>query len=862
VTARLFLVTSPGYTATKWLAWALDLDPRVACSHSAGLPPEPRSYTASELKQLVRDKFTARDDLSLDAWFAPLVTEADAQGLSAMGNVHRYNLTALRRNQGRFEGKRDFAAMNVVRHPVPWLESGARQLGRMHGVSSLIRRRLRRCVERDRPRLRRLGVPTFPWPSELGFLYLCSRLERLVEEVQDASILHRRYEDLTADREILAQDFERLTDLPHDPAWLERVAEQRVHAHRALPISPAEQLAVWPLWKRAVFADAASRAGLLEAYAPFDYGLSLPASPSRVAVVARSPVSRRASTPSASRRLEPKAWRSEHLPWMPARALRWHRFVEPRLARVLDEVRRGWSQAGIALPDLAADPDAAPMSPGLDGGVRPQVSASAERDAWHLTGVHPWGHDRSAALVAHHPGSGRRAALSYKGSGIRSLAGSFVVRGDRCAGYQATLKRDLHKPIDVLSDRPAGEWLSHELIGGAHLRSTWFEARQALGWHALLLAHDGEPAATCVPGRMWRPREFEVRIGTRVRRVSLVELLTDPELVTPEQFAQVAEDAGLGWLPERVRSRLRPFVGALYVSLKQPVVYEHATRAKLRIGHVYEQLLSDDDMTARAAERGTSVATVVLDWLCEIHAASPAFCPVEPGELDTVARRFDYLRRSHQQNHGLDDALLADTGARAGRTLGALHGAGGHLLGRRIVVGAAGEVDAWGLARRMGAPGGGSTAPRNVTVAGELVDTVHLYNPRHDVLCRLATRISLARPSWLSWAHPDSVERFQHIDVEQAEVAMAMLDAILTGGELPEAIAELSDLRVRRKRLEDELRRASPVGASANVIRAIADLERRAKKRRRRRPELPQGTALDAFRGAYEYHRRQALERS
>lgn len=156
----LFLVTSPGYTATKWLAWSLNGRPGVYCNHSAGSDVLHREYTLEELASLAADKHERRDETPLDDFFARLLERAG--GAAAAGNVHRYNLTALNRNLARFGRPRPFRAVNLLRHPVPWVESGARQLGRMYGAAPVVRRRLEGHFRRNRALYRELGAPTFP----------------------------------------------------------------------------------------------------------------------------------------------------------------------------------------------------------------------------------------------------------------------------------------------------------------------------------------------------------------------------------------------------------------------------------------------------------------------------------------------------------------------------------------------------------------------------------------------------------------------------------------------------------------------------------------------------------------------------
>jgi|GEM_PF-2075642 len=845
---RRFLVTSPGYTATKWLAWALDQAPGVLCNHSAGHDAsDAEAYDLETLAQLAGEKHGPRDEEPVPLFLEALERRGRELGATAVGNVHRYSLTALRKNEARFGLRHGATVVNVVRHPVPWLESGAAQLGRMMPVSDVVRRRLQRHSRRFAARYHDLRIPRDPWPADLAFCYLCGRLRRLVAEAADGA-RHVRMEDLTSEGALLADVFRELTGRTAESSWLERVQERgRVHRHRAVVRSPAEQLAAWEPWKQRVFEDWARQTDLAGVYAELGYSVALPKSRPR-------PVTRPSVVPPCGTSTIERAM-STGLRRIPAAPIRWTRLLEPRLRRVLDEVTRRLESRG--LPRLAGRQRWAPMSPGLAGGVSPQLGACGDHEGWRVSAAHPVTHDRSPAVHCQHRASGVQHVLSYKGAGLRSPDDSFVVRGARSPRYGEALERGVRKPIDVLFDRPPGDWRSHELVGGARLIAALFEARYALGWHALLLAHDGEPAATCVPLRMWRPRAIEVVVGESRRLVSLWASVTDPELVVRAQYDQVARDVfpGLESLPIP-----RAVIGRLFVLRKAPVIYEHATRAKLRVGHLWTQLNDEEALQARARETETTVTDVIAAWLDEVFASNGK--PWRRPPMD-AATPFEFVASAYRHNRKAADVLLSEVGHTAGRTLGALHGSGGHCLGRRLKIRTPEgheRFDASGLPLRAGAPGGGCCAPRNVTVAGELVDTTHVFNPRFDPVSRLAA-VGSRYYEELAWADPSQARRFQRADLRLAELSMAMLDAVVIGDRtlVPEGFDRLQTLRHRRRRLEDHVR-GDP---SDEVLRReLAEVECEATELRKRLPDAGGSVCRSAFREAYEEHRRRASDQN
>ena len=835
-------MTSPGYTATKWLAWALDQAPQVLCNHSAGHDAsDAEAYDLETLARLAAQKHGPRDEEPVPLFLEALERRGRALGVHAVGNVHRYSLTALRKNEARFGIRHGATVINLVRHPVPWLESGAAQLGRMLAVSPEIRRRVHRHARRFAPEYDALAIPRDPWPVDLAFCYLCGRLQRLVvEAVDDAR--HVRMEDVTRDPDRLAGLFEALTGSTADAQWLERVLERgRVHRHRAVDRSPVQQLEAWEPWKRRVFEHWARRTALATVYAGLGYSVERPRPAARsLRVTSVAPI----CSPKTIERVLQTGLRR-----IPAAPLRWTWLLEPKLRRVLGELTKRLEAAG--LPRLDPRRRWAPMSRGIEGGVAPRLEARDGRPGWRVAASHPVTHDRSPSLHCQHRDAGAAHVLSYKGAGLRSPRDSFVVRGGRSPGYVESGKRGVRKPIDVLFDRPPGDWRSHELVGGARLVAALFEARYALAWHALLLRHDGKPAATCVPRRMWWPRAIEVVVAGHRRLVSLWASLSDPELTVPEQYEQVARDVGLGSMPLP-----RGLVARLFVLRKAPVIYEHATRAKLRVGHLWAQLDDEAALSARAAEAGATIADVVDAWIDEVFASNGrAWRRPDSNVVDP----FDRLARAYRQNQDNADALLFEVGSVAGRTLGVLHGSGGHCLGRRLKLFTADgreRRDAHGLPLRVGAPGGGCCAPRNVTVAGELVDTTHVFNPRIDPVSRIAASGSRFFPA-LGWADPAQARRFQRADVRLAELSMAMLDAIVTGDRtlVPEDLRELERLRHRRRRLEDRVR-SEPEDRALRT--ELEELERSAAEVRKRLPDAGGGACRSAFREAYEQHRRRA----
>lgn len=854
---RSFLVTSPGYTATKWLAWALDAHPRIYCNHAAGSDVLERAFDDDELRAQVEEKLGPRDHLPLEAFFAELT--ARGRGALAVGNVHRYCLSALERNLERWPGSRPFARANLVRHPVSWVASGTGQLARA-ALAPVLRARLRRHHRRHHDAYVELGVPLLPSLEVLSFLYLCHRLAGIAREIRSASAPHVPMEALTSDPDRFAEVFEGLAGWSPEPGYVARVfARGPIHRHAATgPTDPVARFAAWRPWQRRVFLHHLGRAGGSAAWLRLGYAAqALDLEPPGPHTWRRCPGADPAPPGGAA---PDPALGPLRCPPRAIAGVLGAAFDRVRARRVgLSGLRPGVARALAGWLRARGWPggvELACLSPGTSRPLPEPVSSGG----WRLAAVHPALHDRSPALVARHARAGIGFVLNLKGAGVRSLRHSFVARGGRCPRYLASLQ-DLRprRPIDVLAPRPAGEWRSHALIGGALLLPSLMEAHHALGWHALLLEHDGAPAATAIPIGLALLDQIVLGNG---QALPLWAYFTDPTLQTPDQLEVVARDAGL---PPRLARRLpRRLVGALYLLRTVPVIYAHVTLGKLRAGHLFEELSDDAVIAERLGERGHAIThanlktriDAVIAELYAAHGHRPV--PVEaPGGLETADGRFAYLRRIYEANQDTADAIGASAGARGGRSLGALHGWGGHGLGRRIKVrDRAGRPVRGrnGLAIRTGAPGGGSAEGRNMTVCGEWVDTTHLFNPRADPLSRLSSVLNqLSGDRLLRWASPGRIGLLQRLDLELASAAMAMLGACLTGDRapVPGAMRRIQQLRRSRRRLEDTLGHGAP---QPGVIEAIEAIEAQIGSLRDQLPPLGDSVALVAFRRAYAAH--------
>lgn len=268
-----FLVTSRGYTATKWIARVLSEHPAIYCNHSAGTEVFDRDYTAAELEAIVEDKWLVRDHAPVVEFLESLTTRKDA---TAFGNVHRYSLTSLRLNFDRFPFGGKVRIANMVRHPVSWVESGTAQMMTMSQSVHYVRLQLLKHFIAHRAMYRRVAAEAdlLAWET-LSFFMMCFRLVEWAGEARDRAVRHFRMEDITTDPRAFAGLVEHLSgiDISGDAAYLERsLGHGKIHRHaRSAETGTGALWAGWQPWQRRVFSFWSERAALAEAFARFEY---------------------------------------------------------------------------------------------------------------------------------------------------------------------------------------------------------------------------------------------------------------------------------------------------------------------------------------------------------------------------------------------------------------------------------------------------------------------------------------------------------------------------------------------------------------------------------------------------------------
>jgi len=123
VDANYFFITTNGNSASRWLAQTLNMHPDIICSHSPArisiAMAYDHGYSDSEFKEIMQDE--SRKKIPTDI----LLNELEQIGkVRCFGNVHLFNLRQLRENIDKNNHEKEFRVVDLVRHPVSFVQSG------------------------------------------------------------------------------------------------------------------------------------------------------------------------------------------------------------------------------------------------------------------------------------------------------------------------------------------------------------------------------------------------------------------------------------------------------------------------------------------------------------------------------------------------------------------------------------------------------------------------------------------------------------------------------------------------------------------------------------------------------------------
>jgi len=290
---KQFIITSHGWSASNWLAYALNLHPRVVCSHSARnlLADEKSMNSNANLKRHLADLhkgYVSRQERSIDCAYREINSMGEAD---LYGSVHVYRLRDLPVVYEKFGASKDaFNVMNLVRHPVSLVWSGFGQfkdlfrydLNELHWTSGKVLENGQALLSRlsetydlnvgELDNLAFLGAA-----AVLGSLRLdLDALDKTVRLPDVRFMGHIKMENVTRTPEVLARAIEALSDqtlLAEEP-YLNAVYDAGVvneHKKDGNKFDAASRYLQFAPWQKEAFGYFFSKYDLEPAYREMGY---------------------------------------------------------------------------------------------------------------------------------------------------------------------------------------------------------------------------------------------------------------------------------------------------------------------------------------------------------------------------------------------------------------------------------------------------------------------------------------------------------------------------------------------------------------------------------------------------------------
>jgi len=279
-----FLLTSHGWSASKWVAYALNLHPDITCGHSsAALLADDTAHQDDNLAPLIpglRAGYTRRQSVALSEIYAALSAKAPAR---FTGTVHTYRLRDLPVQAQHFPPAPGIPVMNLVRHPLDLVVSGAGQFDTLfrtdlNELAWTVRKLVDLGLDLVETICKRHGLAP-GGHAVLCFFSACVVLGSLRLDLDAEAHVRAgpwdykgpvRMEAVTQDRAAFAALVHGLTGIEATPDYLDVVfAQSRINRHDRGPAR--DRWATLAPWQREAFAAFLSRFDLQAPYEAMGY---------------------------------------------------------------------------------------------------------------------------------------------------------------------------------------------------------------------------------------------------------------------------------------------------------------------------------------------------------------------------------------------------------------------------------------------------------------------------------------------------------------------------------------------------------------------------------------------------------------
>jgi hypothetical protein len=278
-----FIVACYGLSASNWFAHALNSHPEITCTHSEeSLLAADNIHSNKRLAETVRERYQARitrRHKTIDQFFVDII---DKGNTSVCGGVHTHRLSDLQIIENQSQSQIYFKLMNLVRHPVSLVNSGAGHLGDLLVFDIYMMSGLLGSIHNESEFFFKLANDfqlNLMDKEILTFIGGCTNLFDLGNDYKTSyKPMPIQMEMLTSDRDYykemvstLVQNKIELTD-----QYLDQVFQiGTVNQHKRNAIKHAsEYYSEWQPWQKECFRYCLNKSGILSHYINFGYDFS------------------------------------------------------------------------------------------------------------------------------------------------------------------------------------------------------------------------------------------------------------------------------------------------------------------------------------------------------------------------------------------------------------------------------------------------------------------------------------------------------------------------------------------------------------------------------------------------------------
>ena len=292
---KYFIVTSHGWSASNWVAHALNLHKDIVCSHSArnALANDKDLQSNENLKvhlNSLHTGYVARQEKNIDGSYDEIERMDEGK---YFGSVHLYRLRDLPVVYAKYGNfKREFSLMNLVRHPVNLVWSGYGQfkdlfrydINELHWTLGKVLNESREFVFSIGNKYE-LNLGDFENLAFIGAACVLGSLRKDLDAVEKVKVIpqihfngYLQMEQVTTDPEAYKKFVATLLPgITPDQNYMDAVFSTGAinkHKHDSKKITFAERYASWADWQKEVFMFYFNKYDLRKEYENYGYDFS------------------------------------------------------------------------------------------------------------------------------------------------------------------------------------------------------------------------------------------------------------------------------------------------------------------------------------------------------------------------------------------------------------------------------------------------------------------------------------------------------------------------------------------------------------------------------------------------------------